>query len=557
MGSFSLASILRKPPTAPRTNPAREAVRFGDAALTYDQLDDRSSRLAAGLVERGLQKGDRVAILMHNRLEWVELFFALAKAGAVMVPLNYLLRPQELRYILDDCGASWLVCEDGLFGALSDLAVSDVTVVMVGEERDATVAYETLVTEGDSEIDDRGDLDDLFLLQYTSGTTGFPKGAMHTHSTVLWNTVHQIPDFGVTADDVYLVVPALCWAAGFHDLALATLWAGGRVVLHPSTGFDASSFLETIERERVSKTLLVPSVLKRVLGAPDFDQRDLSCLQLVISGGEPVPVPAIEEFTRRLPGCTMAQVYGMSEFPTLMLLLDSSDATRKAGSTGKACRAAEIRVVEAGDREGAPGEAQPLPHAPARAVAGQDAAARAADDHQPAIRELPRVESEHERPAHDEQLDPRRRGDGGIACDGGGECPRQLRGGEVRDAALEEPEVCTADVDQVLRRPLHPRRDREQRVLRYGPADVYCGVGTHGGICPPAIAVVHVAARRQLGEPCAGGVEQPRDAPGPDDGECVGATGAAGLRGVQRVTPGQCQPERTFWQTWEQVAPLV
>ena len=355
MGSFSLASIVRKPPTAPRTNPAREAVRFGDAALTYDQLDDRSSRLAAGLVRRGLQKGDRVAILMHNRLEWVELFFALAKAGAVMVPLNYLLRPQELQYILDDCGASWLVCEDGLFGALSDLAVSDITVVMVGEERDATVAYETLVTEGDSEIDDRGDLDDLFLLQYTSGTTGFPKGAMHTHSTVLWNTVHQIPDFGVTADDVYLVVPALCWAAGFHDLALATLWAGGRVVLHPSTGFDASSFLETIERERVSKTLLVPSVLKRVLGAPDFDQRDLSCLQLVISGGEPVPVPAIEEFTRRLPGCTMAQVYGMSEFPTLMLLLDSSDATRKAGSTGKACRAAEIRVVETDGRDAPPG----------------------------------------------------------------------------------------------------------------------------------------------------------------------------------------------------------
>jgi fatty-acyl-CoA synthase len=174
---------------------------------------------------------------------------------------------------------------------------------------------------------------------------------------VLWNTFHQIPDFGITAEDVYLVVPALCWAAGFHDLALATLWAGGRVVVHPSTGFDASSFLETVERERVTKTLLVPSVLKRVLGAPDFGQRDLSSLQLVISGGEPVPVPAIEEFARRLPGCTLAQVYGMSEFPTLMLLLDSSDAARKAGSTGKACRAAEIRVVDTDGRDVPPGTA--------------------------------------------------------------------------------------------------------------------------------------------------------------------------------------------------------
>jgi fatty-acyl-CoA synthase len=360
MGSFSLAGIVRKPPTAPRVNAAREAVRFGGAALTYDELDDRSSRLASGLVERGLEKGDRVAVLMYNRLEWVELFFALAKAGAVMVPINYLLRPQEIQYILDDCAAAWLVCEDSLAGLLPSLAVRGTTVVVGGEAEPSTgsgdtVGYERLVAAGTPAFEDRAELDDLFLLQYTSGTTGFPKGAMHTHSTVLWNSFHQIPDFDVTADDVYLVVPALCWAAGFHDLALATLWAGGRVVLHPSTGFEPSNFLAAVEAERVTKTLLVPSVLKRVLSAPDFDRRDLSSLRLVISGGEPVPVPAIEEFSRRLPGCTLAQVYGMSEFPTLMLLLDSADATRKAGSTGKACRAAEIRVVDDDGRDVAPG----------------------------------------------------------------------------------------------------------------------------------------------------------------------------------------------------------
>jgi fatty-acyl-CoA synthase len=360
MGSFSLAGIVRKRPTAPRVNAAREAVRFGGAALTYDELDDRSSRLASGLVARGLGKGDRVAVLMYNRLEWVELFFALAKAGAVMVPVNYLLRPGEIQYILDDCGAGWLVCEDALAGLLPSLSRRGTTVV-VGDGADAgsgggdAVAYEAVVAAGTADFDDRAELDDLFLLQYTSGTTGFPKGAMHTHSTVLWNSFHQIPDFAVTADDVYLVVPALCWAAGFHDLALATLWAGGRVVLHPSTGFDPAGFLAAVEAERVTKTLLVPSVLKRVLGAPDFDRRDLSSLRLVISGGEPVPVPAIEEFSRRLPGCTLAQVYGMSEFPTLMVLLDSADATRKAGSTGKACRAAEIRVVDADGRDVAPG----------------------------------------------------------------------------------------------------------------------------------------------------------------------------------------------------------
>src|SRR5919205_2623850 len=192
MGSFSLAGLARKPATAQRVNAAREAVRFGAAALTYDELDDRSNRLAAGLVERGLQKGDRVGILMYNRLEWVELFFALAKAGAVMVPINYLLRPQEIQYILDDCAASWLVCEDSLAGLLESLSVKGTTVVVgTGYSGDA-VPYESVLAGEPVRFDDRADLDDLFLLQYTSGTTGFPKGAMHTHSTVLWNSFHQI-----------------------------------------------------------------------------------------------------------------------------------------------------------------------------------------------------------------------------------------------------------------------------------------------------------------------------------------------------------------------------
>jgi fatty-acyl-CoA synthase len=169
---------------------------------------------------------------------------------------------------------------------------------------------------------------------------------MHTHSTVLWNSFHQILDFEVTADDVYLILPALCWAAGFHDLALATLWMGGRLVLNSSTSFDPEQFFETVERHRVTKTLLVPSVLKRVLGAETMEKHDLSSLAMVFSGGEPVPVTSIEELHRRLPSCVLEQVYGMSEFPTMMLYLDADNAIRKAGSAGRACRAAEIRVVD-------------------------------------------------------------------------------------------------------------------------------------------------------------------------------------------------------------------
>jgi fatty-acyl-CoA synthase len=207
-------------------------------------------------------------------------------------------------------------------------------------------AYESVVKNGSREISVDVDVNDLFLLQYTSGTTGRPKGAMHTHSTVLWNSFYQLPEFGVTVDDVYLILPALGWIAGFHDFALATLWSGGQLVLHPTGNFEAEDFARTVERHGVTTVLLVPTVLRRVLSYDALEQHNLSSLRLILSGGEPVPVGDIHTLHRRLPTCHLQQAYGMSEFPTMMLWLAAEDAMAKAGSVGKACRAAEVRIVD-------------------------------------------------------------------------------------------------------------------------------------------------------------------------------------------------------------------
>jgi fatty-acyl-CoA synthase len=348
VNNYTLTEMLRKPRTAQRVNPGRVALVFGDRSITYDELEERAQRLASALAAEGFRKGDRVGILLYNRPEWAEIFFAVAKLGGVMVPVNYFLKANEAKYILDDCGARWVIAEQRLWSLVEGLRTADDGRRYVGIDTHPpeTLAYEQLMEAEPVEVDHGVTLDDLFLLQYTSGTTGFPKGAMHTHSTVLWNSFHQIIDFDVTADDVFLIMPALCWAAGFHDLALATLWMGGRLVLNSSTNFDPEQFFETVERHRVTKTLLVPSVLKRVLGAPTMDKHDLSSLVMVFSGGEPVPVTSIEEMHRRLPSCVLEQVYGMSEFPTMMLYLDAENAIRKAGSAGRACRAAEIRIVD-------------------------------------------------------------------------------------------------------------------------------------------------------------------------------------------------------------------
>ncbi|GEL25227.1 fatty-acyl-CoA synthase [Pseudonocardia sulfidoxydans NBRC 16205] len=356
MDTYTLRDILTKTVTDAGARPDSTALTFDGRDMTFGELDARSTALAAGLAAAGFRKGDRVSVIMYNRLEWIELFFALAKLGGVLVPVNYLLAPSEMQYIVEDSDSRWILVEDALAPAVTPIAdqLTGRTIVEVGERTGLGTAYEDLVADPDTAAsfvlpDVRAD--DLFLLQYTSGTTGFPKGAMHTHSTVLWNTYHQIVDFDLRNDDVYYVVPALCWAAGFHDCGLATLWRGGRLVIGRSTGFDAGVFLDQVEKQRVTKVLLVPTVLARVLDHPEFDRYDTSSLRMVLSGGEPVPPSSLDGLKSKVPACDVLQVYGMSEFPTLMLLMSGEDAATRSGSTGKACSAAVIKIVDENDVE--------------------------------------------------------------------------------------------------------------------------------------------------------------------------------------------------------------
>ena len=350
MRSFALESILNRNLPSQGAEPGRAALVFRDETYTFERLEERAEALAAGLLAEGFVKGDRLCVLAHNRAEWFEVFFALAKIGGVIVPVNYLLKAKEVHHIIHDCQADWVLAEDVLWptvdGFRNDLDRS-VRFISLGDLQHDALGYEDLCAP--REVPrlpvDIGP-DDMFLLQYTSGTTGLPKGATHTQATVLWNTIHQVPDFGISEDDVHLIIPAMCWAAGFHSFTLAVLWAGGTVVLNPSRNFDAEDFCRTITQHRVTKTILVPSVLRRVLDFEDLGEHDLSSLNLVLSGGEPVPVAAIEEWHARVPSCSLVQGYGMGEFPTLMLYLKPEDAVRKAGAAGKPCLVAEIRVVD-------------------------------------------------------------------------------------------------------------------------------------------------------------------------------------------------------------------
>jgi fatty-acyl-CoA synthase len=362
MSAYGLPNVIRKNRLT-AVNPSRTAIVFEERRITYDELDERTSRLASALAEAGFRKCDRATVLLYNRPEYVELLFAVAKLGGVIVPVNYYFKPAEVRHIVEDSGAAWMFCEEELWPIVRPIREEiphDVTYVSVDAAEAGTLDYEGLVRRGSPAGVDRAvALDDMVLLQYTSGTTGFPKGATHTHATILFSTLQQIADLGITRRDTQLVLPAFCWAAGFHELTMATWWAGGTTLVRRSRAFDAEQFCELVERHGVTQTFIVPSALRMVLDSDAMERHDLSTLRLVLSGAEPVPVPVIEEFQRRLPSCDLIQGYGMSEFPALLTFLEAEYAISKRGSVGRAALLSELRVVDAegGDCPvGEPGE---------------------------------------------------------------------------------------------------------------------------------------------------------------------------------------------------------
>ncbi|TCK22821.1 class I adenylate-forming enzyme family protein [Pseudonocardia endophytica] len=349
MGGSVVADLFRKSRLS-RGEAEHTALVFGATRLTYAELDDLSGRLAAGLVVSGLHKGDRIAILSHNRAEYVVAFLGAVKAGAIVVPVNYLLRGPEIGYHLDDSGATWTFVEDRFLDVLRPLAAERPghrVVAIDGTPNPGELALDDLLaTDPDAATLPPVDGDDIALLQYTSGTTGRPKGAVHTQAGIVLNAVSQVMDMSIDADDVYLGIPALCWAAGLHTGLFAWIQRGATIVLNPSSGFDPDALCTLIEAERVTAMTIVPAVLRRVLDSGAVDRHDVSTLRYLIVGGEPVSVELLDRLDKAVPGAQVVQAYGQSEFPTVMSTLDPRYGRSKAGSTGKATGLAELRVVD-------------------------------------------------------------------------------------------------------------------------------------------------------------------------------------------------------------------
>ncbi len=328
-----------------RLHPKRVALVGPERRWTYRELDERVSRLARGLAERlGVGPGERLAILSLNCPEYVEVLLATARLGAMLVPLNFRLTVPELSYQLEDSGARWLVVGIEQRGLAGELQGGLEGCIALGGESDLLPAEDGLIPyrellagepgAGDSpeNLVDQGpvDFNTPFIICYTSGTTGKPKGAVLTHGNLFWNALNDVMAIDLTSRDVTLTLLPLFHVGGIGLFTLPTLLVGGTVVL--PRRFDPQQALDLIARERVTVVFGVPTIHQGFLEAPGWMQADLSSVRMFYSGGATCPIEVIEAFHRR--GVPFGQGYGLTETSPTVYMLDRDDFQRKAGSKG-------------------------------------------------------------------------------------------------------------------------------------------------------------------------------------------------------------------------------
>lgn len=305
----------------------------------YDELDDRATRIAHHLQgPLGVRPGDRVACLSANRLEYLDLYFACGKIGAVLVPLNLRLpRPTTLE-LLEDCDPCVLVYE-AAFSEVAEAARRDGLVTQLLPIDKAAVSTKGSSLTGVLAVDIpsapaiqryQADETDTAMVLYTSGTTGRSKGAMITYRQIHWNALNTIIGLQLTQNDTAFLNMPLYHTGGWHVLFTPLMLLGGRVILQRR--FDAERCNELLGPEGITILFGVPTTLRMMWEASNFSTADFSTARFAIFGGESCPLPVIEAYASR--GVAMRQGYGLTEAGPNCFSLPAEDAVRKQGSIG-------------------------------------------------------------------------------------------------------------------------------------------------------------------------------------------------------------------------------
>jgi len=336
-----------------RYRPAATAVVFGDRRFSWRDYHTRVSRLAAALQAQGVVKGERVATVLPNCLELLDLYWACAAIGAVMVPLSPLLTAVGLRSLLADARPRLVFAAPATATAVIEgvAGLDDCTAVLIAGGRAGMLSLADLLAAAPAvPVPVAVSPEDIYNIMYTSGTTGMPKGIMHTHRI----RAH----YGTLFANVWRMTPeavVLHTGAIVFNGAMVTLFPcflqGASYLLHPQ--FDAEALIETVARERVTHTMLVPSQIVAMLDAPNFASEKLASLQMLLSLGAPLHAEHKQRLETALPG-RFHELYGLTE--GFVTILDKADAQAKHGSVGVPPPFSEMRIVREDGSEAGPGE---------------------------------------------------------------------------------------------------------------------------------------------------------------------------------------------------------
>ena len=369
----TLGDLLRR--TAARS-PAKIAVICGELRWSYAELDRVTNRLANGLAAKGIGRGDRVAIVSRNSHAFVALRFAVARLGAVLVPINFMLNTGEVAYVLRHAGARLLAVGPD-YVALATAALAHDTAVehllwLPGEAPspppEGMLTFEAVLADDDTppavELDSRAPAQ----IVYTSGTEAQPKGAMLSHEAVLWEYVSCIVEGEIAQGDRILHALPLYHCAQLDVFLGPAIYVGATNVITGAPSAD--NILTLLARHRATSFFAPPSVWIALLRSPRFADTDLSALAKGYYGASIMPVEILRELAARLPGVRLWNFYGQTEIAPLATVLSPEDQLRKAGSAGKPVLNVETRVVDDELRDVAPGQVGEIVHRSPQLLAG-------------------------------------------------------------------------------------------------------------------------------------------------------------------------------------------
>jgi fatty-acyl-CoA synthase len=361
----TLGDLLRR--TASRL-PDKTAIVCGDLRWTYAEFDALCNRLAAGLAAAGVHKGDRLAVLSRNSHAFAALRFALARLGAVLVPINFMLKAEEAAFILRHAGARWLAVDSALADLGRQASALDTQVdrfLWLPSEGPSAAPegmprFETLAASNKAvpEIDLSGS--DLAQIIYTSGTESLPKGAMLTHDALIWQYMSCIVEGEMIESDTMLHSLPLYHCAQLDVFLGPAVYLGATNVITAAPTPD--NLLPLIGKHRINSFFAPPTVWISLLRSPLFANADLSSLRKGYYGASIMPVAVLQEMQRELPQVRLWNFYGQTEIAPLATVLKPDDQLRKPGSAGRPALNVETRVVDDAMHDVAVGEVGEIVH---------------------------------------------------------------------------------------------------------------------------------------------------------------------------------------------------